>query len=116
MMCVPPLMRDCSKPVTSLRKISVCSGVQNPITRFDHGAVVPGAVEEADLARIGQVRAIALEVPLARFILGRLRKGRRARAARIEVLGEAADRAALAGRVTAFKSTMIFEFVRLTQS
>ena len=32
MMCVPPLMSDCSKPVTSLRKISVCSGVQNPIT------------------------------------------------------------------------------------
>ena len=70
---------------------------------FDHGAVIPGAVEEADFARIGQVRAIALEVPLARFVLGRLRKGHRTRAAGIEVLGEAADRAALAGRVTAFK-------------
>jgi hypothetical protein len=39
---------------------------------LDAGAVVPGAVEQHDLAAGGQVRHVALEVPLGLLALGRL--------------------------------------------
>src|SRR5690606_40302307 len=38
---------------------------------LDHGAVVPAAVEEDDLARVRQVLEVALEVPLPLLRLGR---------------------------------------------
>ena len=70
---------------------------------LDAGAVVPGAVEEDDLARRRQVLDIALEIPLRAFALGRLFQRDDARAARVEVLHEALDRAALAGGVAALE-------------
>ena len=70
---------------------------------LDAGAVVPGAVEHHDLAGGGQVLHVALEIPLAALDLGRLLQRDDARAARIEVLHEALDRAALAGGVAAFE-------------
>jgi hypothetical protein len=70
---------------------------------LDAGAVVPGAVEQHDLARRRQVLHVALEVPLAALELGGLLQRDHARAARVQVLHEALDRAALAGGVAALE-------------
>jgi hypothetical protein len=63
------------------------------------GAVVPGPVIENDLARRRQVLDVALEIPLPAFLVGGLVQRHDARLARVQVLHEALDRAALAGRV-----------------
>ncbi len=73
------------------------------MTRLDAGAVVPGAVEEHDLAAGRQVLHVALEVPLALLDRSRLLERDDARAAWVEMLHEALDRAALARRVTSFE-------------
>ena len=70
---------------------------------LDAAAVVPGAVEQADLAGGGQVRDVALEVPLGALTLSGHGKGDHARDTRVEVLGDALDRPTLAGRVTALE-------------
>ena len=70
---------------------------------LDAAAVVPGAIEQADLAGGGQVRDVALEVPLGALTLGGHRKRDHARDTRVEVLGDAFDRSALAGRVAALE-------------
>ena len=70
---------------------------------FNPGAVVPGAVEEDEFALRREVRHIALEVPLSGFDVRGFGQSHHARAAGIQVLHEAADRAALPGRVAAFK-------------
>ena len=66
---------------------------------LDTGAVVPGPVEQQDLARGRKVLNVALEVPLSTLDLGRFLQRDHARAARIEVLHEPLDRTALAGGV-----------------
>jgi hypothetical protein len=66
---------------------------------LDAGAVVPGAVEHHDLAGRRQVLHVALEVPLAALDLAGLLERDDARAAGVQVLHEALDRAALAGGV-----------------
>ena len=67
------------------------------------GAVVPGPVEQDDLAGRGEVGDVALEVPLR--ALGVVRLGERGdpRLAGVQVLGEPSNRPALAGRVAAFE-------------
>ena len=70
---------------------------------LDSRSVVPGAVEEHDLAGRRQVLDIALEVPLAALLVVGLRQGDDPRAARIEVLGQDLDGAALAGRGAALE-------------
>ena len=70
---------------------------------LDTRSVVPGPVEHGDLSRRRQVRDVALQVPLGLLALGRLVQGHHVRAARVQVLGEALDRAALARRVTALE-------------
>ena len=70
---------------------------------LDAAAVVPGAVEQADLAGGGQVRDVALEVPLGALTLGGYGKCDHARDTRVEVLGDPFDRPTLAGRVTALE-------------
>jgi hypothetical protein len=65
--------------------------------------VVPRAVEHDDLARRGQMRHVTLEVPLGPLPLARLGQCHDRRPARVQVLGEALDRAALAGRVAALE-------------
>src|SRR5271166_903527 len=70
---------------------------------FNAGAVVPGPVEEHDLALGGQMCDVALEVPLATFALSRNRQRRDARDARAEVFGDPLDRAAFARCITALE-------------
>ena len=70
---------------------------------LDAGAVVPGAVEQHDLAAGRQMRDVALEVPLRPLALGRRRQGDDAADARVEALGDALDGAALARRVAALE-------------
>ena len=60
------------------------------------GAVVPGPVEQGDLAAGRQVRDVALEVPLGLLALRGLGQRDVLRDARVHVLGHALDRAALA--------------------
>src|SRR5271166_4541375 len=67
---------------------------------LDAGAIVPGAIEEHDLAGGGQMPDVALEIPLRALALVRLLQRHDARAARVEMLHEALDGAALAGGVT----------------
>jgi hypothetical protein len=67
------------------------------------GAVVPGPVIENDLARRRQVLHVALEIPLPAFEVGGLVERHHARLAGVQVLHEALDRAALAGRVAALE-------------
>ena len=66
---------------------------------LDTGPVEPGSVKQHDLASGGQVLDVALEIPLAKLGLRRFIQGNHARAARVEMLHEALDRAALAGRI-----------------
>ena len=70
---------------------------------LDAGAVVPGAVEQHDLAAGRQMRDVALEIPLRALALGRRGQRHDAADARIEPLGDALDRAALAGGVAALE-------------
>jgi hypothetical protein len=62
-------------------------------------AVVPGPVEEDDLPGRGELRDVALEVPLALLDLRGLGQRHDARAAGVQVLAQRLDRAALARRV-----------------
>ena len=70
-----------------------------PHDPLDAGAVVPAPVEQDHLARGGQVRHVALEVPLGLLALGGRGQGDDPADARAQVLGDALDHAALAGRV-----------------
>ncbi len=67
--------------------------------RLDSGPIVPGAVEDHDLARRRQMGGVALEIPLRRFALGRLGQGDDARLPRGHVFGHPLDRPVLAGGV-----------------
>src|SRR5208283_5398560 len=67
------------------------------------GPVVPGAVEEYDLAGRGKLRDVTLEIPLRPFALGRFLQRNHTGRARVRVLHEALDGAALARRVPAFE-------------
>jgi hypothetical protein len=70
---------------------------------LDAGAIVPGAVEEHDLAAGGQILDIALEVPLGALALIGLFERHDAGAARVQMLHEALDGAALAGGIAALE-------------
>jgi hypothetical protein len=70
---------------------------------FHAGPVVPGPVEHDDLTGRGQVRDVALEVPLGALPLAGLLQRDDAGAAGVEVLGEPLDGAALAGGVPALE-------------
>ena len=66
---------------------------------FDAGAVVPGAVEEHDLAAGREVLDVALEVPAGGLALGWLLQGDGAGTTGVEMLVEALDGATLTGGV-----------------
>jgi len=66
---------------------------------LDPGAVVPAAIEQHDLAACGQVRHVALEIPLGALAIARCWQRDGTAHAWIESLGDALDGAALAGRV-----------------
>ena len=81
---------------------------------LDAGAVVPGAVEQDDLAGRRQVRDVALEVPLRLLALGRRAGSATTRHdARVRALGDALDDAALAGRVAALEDHDDLQALRL---
>ena len=77
--------------------------VQKPKTRSDTRPVVPGAIEKDHFTRSWQVLDIALEVPLAPFGFVRFCQCYHSSTARIEVLGEATDRATLTGCISSFE-------------
>src|SRR4030095_10330363 len=56
-----------------------------------------------DLARAGQLFDVPLEIPLGHLALCRTRQGDVPGDPRVEVFGDAFDRAALAGRVATFE-------------
>ena len=70
---------------------------------FDSGAVVPGAIEHGDFAACRQVLHIALEIPLPSLDIAGFLERHDARTTRVQVLHEALDRAALAGRIATFE-------------
>ena len=70
---------------------------------LDAGTVVPRPVEQHDLPFGGQMRDIALVVPLPAFPIGRGGQRGDPRDARVEIFGDPFDRAALARPVTAFE-------------
>ncbi len=70
---------------------------------LDAGPVVPAPVEDRDLARGRQLGDVALEVPLAALALGRRGQSDDPRHARVEVLGDPLDHAALACGVAALE-------------
>jgi hypothetical protein len=70
---------------------------------LDAAAVVPGPVEEHHLSGGGQVVHVALEVPLRALTVGGLLQRHYTCAARVQVLHEALDRAALAGRIASLE-------------
>ena len=74
-------------------------GVQKPITRSTPARLYQERSKKHDFAGRRQVLDVALEIPLRALALGRLLQRDDARAARVQVLHEALDRAALAGRV-----------------
>ena len=66
---------------------------------LDAGPVVPAPVEEDHLPGGGEVRHVALEVPLGLLALGRSGQRDHPAEARAQVLGDALDDPTLAGRV-----------------
>src|SRR6056297_1286604 len=66
---------------------------------FDHAAIVPAAVIEHDLPPGGQVVDITLEIPLCGLGVGGFGERHHPRAARVEVLAEPLDGAALSGGI-----------------
>jgi hypothetical protein len=70
---------------------------------LDAGAVVPGTIEQHDLAGGWQVPNITLKVPLAAFDLAGFFERNDARTTGVQVLHHALDGAALAGRVAPFE-------------
>ena len=76
---------------------------------FDPGAVIPTAVEQDDFPGGGEVRHVALKIPLRSLAFGRSGEGHYAADAWIEALGDALDSAALAGGVASFENDDYFE-------
>ena len=70
---------------------------------LDAGPVVPGAVEQDDLALGGEMLHIPLEVPLPELTGGRHVERNDPGRSWVQVLGEPLDRAALAGGVASFE-------------
>ena len=70
---------------------------------LDAGAVVPGAVEQDDLARGGKAGHVALDVELALLAVRGCRQRHVLEHARAAALGDPLDHAALAGRVAALE-------------
>ena len=70
---------------------------------FNTGTVVPAAVHQHDLAVGGKMRGVTLEVPLRGFTVGGLGQRHHPALARVEMLADGLDRAALASCIAAFE-------------
>ncbi|SPL64487.1 hypothetical protein OHAE_354 [Ochrobactrum soli] len=71
--------------------------------RFHASPVIPGAVEGDEFARRGEMRHIALEIPLPAFGGGGFWQGDVARGTRVHEFADGEDGAALASRIAPFK-------------
>ena len=100
---MPSLTSICSNSGTCRMNSACCSPCAEPHHAFDACAVVPGPVEQHDLACGGQVVDVALEVPLRAFAFGGLLQRDDACTARVEMLHEPLDGAALARGVAALE-------------
>jgi hypothetical protein len=85
----------------------VLVGGAEPHHPLDTAAVVPGPVEVHHLSGGGQVGHVALEVPLRALTVGRFLQRHHASTAGIQVLHEALDGAALAGRIAPLKENHV---------
>ena len=85
------------------RKRRYSCGRAVPHHPLDAGAVVPGPVEQGDLAGRRQLLDVPLEVPLGPLALRRRRQRDDAGHPRVEVLRDPLDGAALAGGVAALE-------------
>src|ERR1700677_2011166 len=84
-------------------ELLVLLGRAEPHDSLDARTVVPTPVEEDDFAGCGEVRYIALEVPLRALAIIGCRQRHHATNPRIELLTDALDRAALPGRIASFE-------------
>ena len=84
-------------------ELEVLDRIAEPHDALDARPVVPGAIEEHHVAPCGQMLHIALEVPLAHFVLGRLFERDDAGGARVQVFHEPLDSASLACRIAPFE-------------
>ena len=100
----PSLTSICSNSGACRMNSACCSRRAEAHHPLDAGAVVPGPVEQHDLTGGGQVLDVALEIPLGGFAFGGLLQRDDARAARVQVLHESLDGAALACGVTALEN------------
>ena len=96
---------------TELEKLLVFGVRAEAHHPLDARAVVPAAVEQHDFAAGGQMRDVALEIPLAALALVRRRQRRDAADARIEPLRDALDDAALARGIAPLEDHHDFELL-----
>lgn len=96
-----------------LQKVLDLIFAAEPHRALHPGTVIPGPVEEHDLPGGRKVFDVALVIPLGGFALGRLFQGDDACPTRVQVFGEALDRAAFAGRVASLEDDHQPSIVRL---
>ncbi len=84
-------------------EFQVFRGIAKSHDPFDACPIVPGPVQENHFARGRQMVDVALEIPLAAFLVRGFVQGNHPRCARIEVFGKAFDRSALARRIPALE-------------
>ena len=99
----PVLDEQALEPRTLVEEAGVLRRSAEAHHRLHPGAVVPGRVEEHDLAGTWQLLDVALEVPLPFLSPGRRRERDDPCDPGTEVLGDPLDRPALAGGVAAFE-------------
>jgi hypothetical protein len=92
-----------------MKKLQVLRFAAEPHHSFDAGPVVPAAVKEHEFTGRGQMRDVALEIPLCLFFLSGSAKGNYPANAWIQGLGNALDGAALPGGVAAFEEYYYLE-------
>ncbi len=110
---MPSLTSICSNSGAWRMNSSCWSGVQKPITRSTPARLYQDRSNRTISPAAGQVSDVTLEVPLRALTLGGLLERDDAGAARVQVLHEALDGAALARRVTALEHDDVTQPVRL---
>ena len=100
---MPSLTIISSNRGTSFEELRMLLGRAEAHHRLDPGAIVPGAVEGHELSGGRELADVALEIPLSALGLGRLGQCDVARPARVHVLADRIDRAALAGGVASLE-------------
>jgi len=98
--CGPRMRQSQLKTIDGGHELLVLGVGAEAHDSLDAGAVVPAAVEEDHLAGRGQMRHVALEIPLRLLALGRCGQGHDPSDAGVEALRDALDGSTLAGGIT----------------